>query len=230
MWLVYSKKRNVLRLQEIPALRRAFSEERLTKYKAAYCGPADASGDYCGYGLYIWNSKLAAACFTSIHVMEVVLRNAIAEACEAKYGANWMYLPSFHTSLKQGSYDELYDLTDGFSTSLPIGKLIPELTFFFWQGLLATKQYDRLWKGRLFHIFPSATRLPHEKDSLKKLHDAVEHVRLFRNRIAHHEPIFNRNIGSDMNFVNTVVKARSHFVSGWLAEFDEVPTILASKP
>ena len=219
-----------MRLQEIPALRRAFSEERLTKYKAAYCGPADASGDYCGYGLYIWNSKLAAACFTSIHVMEVVLRNAIAEACEAKYGANWMYLPSFHTSLKQGSYDELYDLTDGFSTSLPIGKLIPELTFFFWQGLLATKQYDRLWKGRLFHIFPSATRLPHEKDSLKKLHDAVEHVRLFRNRIAHHEPIFNRNIGSDMNFVNTVVKARSHFVSGWLAEFDEVPTILASKP
>lgn len=219
-----------MRAQEIPALRRAFSEERLTKYKAAYCGPADPSGDYCGYGLYIWNSKLAAACFTSIHVMEVVLRNAIAEACEATYGSNWMYAQSFHNSLKQTSYDELYDLTNGFSTSIPAGKLIPELTFFFWQGLLAAKQYNRLWRGRLFHIFPSAVRLPSEQATLKKLHDAVEHVRLFRNRIAHHEPIFNRNIGSDMNFVNTVVKARSHVVSGWLAGFDEVPAILASKP
>lgn len=219
-----------MRTQEIPALRKAFSEERLTKYKAAYCGPADPSGDYCGYGLYIWNSKLAAACFTSIHVMEVVLRNAIAEACEAKYGANWMYAHSFHNSLKQNSYDELYDLTDGFSVAITTGKLIPELTFFFWQGLLAARHYNRLWKGRLFNIFPSAVRLHNEQESLKKLHDAVEHVRLFRNRIAHHEPIFNRNISSDMNFVKTIVKARSHVVNSWLSEFDEVPAILKAKP
>ena len=219
-----------MRNKEILALSRAFSEERLTKYREAYLGPSDVNGDYCGYGLYIWNSKLSAACFTSIHVMEVVLRNAIAEACVTKYGANWIYQSSFQKSLKYSNYCDLCKIIDRFNRPIFIGKLIPELSFFFWQELVNVKQYDRLWKDQLFHIFPGLNRLHNEKESLKKLFNAVDSIRNFRNRIAHHEPIFNRNIRSDMNFIKTVVYARSPLVSDWLAEFDEVSMIMASKP
>lgn len=219
-----------MRAQEISELLRAFSYERLTKYRAAYLGPMDPAGDYCGYGLYMWNSKLAAACFTSIHVMEVVLRNAVAEACAAQYGSNWAYQPGFHTSLKDTQYNELYDLTSGFGAVLPIGKIVSELNFFFWQSLLSNRHYQRLWRGRLFYIFPALQRAPKESDSLKKLYDSVEHVRNFRNRIAHHEPIFHRNISSDMNFIKGVIRARSIAVESWLTSFDDVQKVISERP
>jgi len=58
----------------------------------------------------------------------------------------------------------------------------------------------------------------------------MEHMRLFRNRIAHHEPIHYRHLMADHERLLTIVGWISADFADWVAARSRVPALLAGKP
>lgn len=50
---------------------------------------ATSPGDQCALELYAWNALVSAALLMPLHICEVVLRNAVADALQSVYGTNW---------------------------------------------------------------------------------------------------------------------------------------------
>lgn len=69
------------------------------------------------------------------------------------------------------------------------GKVIAELKFSFWVGLLGPQYDGTIWRRCLYKAFLAGGGKPR-----KNVHARFNALRRFRNRIAHHEPIFHRAI------------------------------------
>lgn len=212
----------------------AFSKERLARYRQAFVGPVELADGKSGYGIYAWNSRVSAAFFHSLHVFEVVLRNAICEALEAQYGDKWPYSQGFRRSLSQAHEEELAavagDAEIDESDQLRTGTVIPQMSFFFWEGMLQKRYQKRLWDKHLTKVFPGLNSKVSVETNLEMLRDLVLHVRNFRNRIAHHEPIFFRNLASDKGVIQKVIRLRSVEADSWVKNYDVVNSLLAVKP
>jgi hypothetical protein len=72
------------------------------------------------------------------------------------------------------------------------GRVVAELSLGFWRFLLARHYDETLWRSALYRAFPGQSHR-------RVVHDAATVLHLCRNRVAHHEPIFNRSIG-DIRF------------------------------
>lgn len=69
--------------------------------------------------------------------------------------------------------------------------IVAELPFGFWVSLLS-RRYDRhLWVPALYKAFPGY------RGTRESLRDNFETMRLFRNRIMHHEPVHHRHLAAD---------------------------------
>jgi hypothetical protein len=66
------------------------------------------------------------------------------------------------------------------------GRVVAELKFGFWVGLLGPHYDATLWRKCLYPAFLAAGGRPR-----KTVHGRFNAIRRFRNRIAHHEPIFH---------------------------------------
>lgn len=216
------------------SLERAFSKERLTKYRDAFIGPIDPGGPPQGYGVYAWNSRVAAAFMHSVHIFEVVLRNAVCEALESQYGSDWPYSVGFRRSLSSDQEEEVVAIAGEANLALQdrisTGKIIPELSFSFWGKMLHKRFKKRVWERRIFDVFPGLNAKVSVDDHLEMLRDLVEHTRKFRNRIAHHEPIFSRNLVSDRGVLHKLVRLRSDEALQWLSRYDVLNSLFQVKP
>lgn len=65
------------------------------------------------------------------------------------------------------------------------GQVIAQLTLYFWKRLFSEDYEETLWKRSLKTVFPNKTL------SRTQIADVLETVYQARNRIAHHEPIYN---------------------------------------
>jgi len=50
----------------------------------------------------------------------------------------------------------------------------------------------------------------------KSIYADLEEIRRLRNRIAHHEPIFTRNLKRDLGRMHELVRLRSNLVASWM--------------
>ena len=64
-------------------LNHVLSEQRLGKYRR-FAGDEKRALD-----LYLWNMEISAGFMVPLHVFEVSLRNAVAEAIAASHGKDW---------------------------------------------------------------------------------------------------------------------------------------------
>lgn len=105
------------------------------------------------------------------------------------YGAGWMLDDA--TPLDASAFESVQkawnDLSkpDAEKTS---GDLIAELKFSFWVSLLAQKYDETLWRRACYKAFPNF------KGRRAVVHSRFNVIRRFRNRIAHHEPIFHKDL------------------------------------
>lgn len=68
------------------------------------------------------------------------------------------------------------------------GKVIAELTMYFWKRLFSEDYEEALWKPSLKRVFPN--KKLHRADVAKQL----ETIYQARNRLAHHEPVYGRRL------------------------------------
>lgn len=187
-------------------LERSLSLARLSPYRRA------AADDREAIGLYLWNMDLSQALQPSLHAIEVAFRNSIHAAGSAQFGAfDWFRDPAHLNLLSRerrmldGAVDQLWQAGGHDVRRIRQGRLpapplpgvddhIAALTFGFWVALLNAPYRRELWSaadGRrnlLPVVFPRAGR-PNRQQHL--LYPRFDRIRRLRNRVSHHEPIWN---------------------------------------
>ena len=180
--------------------------------------------------LYAWNAEVSSAFLFPLHVCEVVVRNAVAECFEIKYGSNWPWVTSFERSLNNRLKEDLSRAKDSVGNTKKTGKVIAELNFFFWQSIF-TKSHDfRIWNQYLLTAFPNLDNknpIPPQREGIYQVLDELRHL---RNRIAHHEPIFKRDLLEDYKKIKNLIALRCEITANWLDEKQNVKTIIEKKP
>ena len=62
------------------------------------------------------------------------------------------------------------------------------------------------------------------------IYKELEQLRKLRNRIAHHEPIFRRNLADDFQKVNDLIAFRCPFTAAWMRQNQQAQALIAAKP
>jgi len=154
----------------------------------------------------------------------VVVRNAVADALTAVYGARWPWSPVFENSLPAPSfgYNPRRDLQRNRVAHATAGNVIPELKFVFWQNMFTSRYDGRIWSSHLMGVLPNLDPLKTVAQLRRELYQDLEHVRLLRNRIAHHEPIFKRHLRDDLEKVAALIRFRCDTTASWMMEAQRV--------
>lgn len=196
------------------AVKQALSPARMGTYEAAV-GNAAAVG---ALNLYAWNAQVSASMLAPLHICEVVIRNAVAEAVEAQYGANWPWSIGFERSLPDPKfgYSPRKDLQSARRSATTVGKVIPELKFVFWQKMFTGRYDQRLWDSHLRAVLPNLDPAKPVGTLRLEIYNELERIRTLRNRIAHHEPIFARNLADDFQRIVDLIALRCAVTADWM--------------
>ena len=212
----------------LDALQASLSPERFATYLAA------TNGDRAeALRLYTWNTALSAAFYGPLQGLEVAVRNAMHRELSARYGSAWY--DNLQTGLDAGAVDRIRaakeELRRGrYSVDPP--HLVAALPFGFWVSLLgrggraailgaAKGDYEKtLWRPALHRAFSNA-RL-RRSDA----HARLDYLRTFRNRVAHHEPIFARHLAADHDSILLVTGWISAAMRDWIAHHSRVSGLL----
>lgn len=204
----------------------ALSEPRMSTYLTA-TGDDEARA----IDLYTWNARVSAALMVPAHLAEVTTRNAAHESLTAVYGDHWPWDRTFAGSLPDGGgrgYSPRRDLELTRSKYSTSGKVIADLKFVFWEKLFTARHDERLWSPRVNSLFPGSTVTA--KETRDRIRQDLEVIRRLRNRIAHHEPIFTRNLRRDLDMILHLIQIRSQETATLARELEEVSTLLNEQP
>lgn len=207
------------------------------------------------YNLYIWNIKISAAFLEVIGLYEVALRNAIIKALEPNYKAHSILNDNFIRALKPATREELINIVNKLSKNkkyecafrnnrlqplkidthdVSPGKVVAELNFVFWENMLS-KTHRIRWINHFNKAFPNLkiSNIAESHLVIDNIRQVTQTIRLLRNRICHHEPIFNENkINLNELFSNLkmVLSYISEDATHILNEFERVDQLLREKP
>ncbi|ALV47201.1 hypothetical protein MB46_18590 [Arthrobacter alpinus] len=212
------------------AIRQAITPARLTSFDAA--ATLQGASSHEAVELYEWNAELASALLLPLHYFEVVLRNAVHEALTQTYRESWPWDNRFVNSVpvNHGLYHPRSDIQGIRARCASTGKLIPELKFVFWEHML-TRRYDAaIWNPQFATVFPGAPVPNGVPAAARSIAADVRTVRSIRNRVAHHEPIYFRNITEVMDSIERVTAYRNTDVGDWVKKAHRVTTILGQRP
>lgn len=186
---------------------------------------------------YKWNLALSEALYPSLSLLEVALRNQVDLAISELFSPQWLNedwsgwirtpimkrkaLPNPEKEsvmkAKQSLVRDAGDWTRG--------KLVAELNFGFWVGMFKSYYHTGLWNQKnkpLRKVFPQSKGL-----SPKEIYLILNNIRRFRNRIAHHEPIFdNPHLMKDYETVFSVIGWLGTDLKTMALELDRFPDVL----
>lgn len=226
-------------ISEIQPVKVALSVARIGTYEVAagIIDPATGLADPSSIKaleLYSWNALVSGAFLMPLHICEVVIRNAVADALEAKYGTMWPWSSSFELSLPNNpvGFNPRKDLQRARQGVGTTGKVIPELTFAFWQKLFTARYDGRLWNAYLPIVLPNigAGVALNVARARQQVYDDLEHIRRLRNRIAHHEPIIARDLQADFQRIYKLTNFRCNETAEWMRNNQQAVTLIAARP
>ena len=220
---------DVAQRDEFGELEASFSSDRMGTYLAASQGDRERAAR-----LYAWNTAVSAAFYGSLQALEVALRNAMHVQLSNRYGSTWYDnagtgLDGRNRERILGAKRELSRRRVGVRPS----RMLAELSFGFWVSLLGPggrlpnsgtrASYEMtLWRPALRRAFPHRARLIRAQ-----VHRPLDELRILRNRIAHHEPIFARDLTADYEKMLEICGWISPGTRSWLERYSRVRDLLA---
>lgn len=156
---------------------------------------------------YSWNMALCEAFYPTLHLLEVGLRNATDNAMSMKLGKNWLTDPRVFTlhDREFNKREEAITAIQGKGLDATRGRIIAELPFSFWTGLLSPV-YDPAWHGGVLkNTFPGLSGAARRRAIPA---ERFELIRTFRNKVFHH----NRILHIDLEVRHTQIMQ----AIGWL--------------
>lgn len=200
------------------ALQRALSMPRLGRYMRDSNQLLDAA-----LALYERNQRLSEAFHRPLQSLEVCLRNYLNEQLVARFGTNWVHTmsPPFRDSEIERIDKAKADLR---RERVPVtqGAVVAELTFGFWVTLLSAYYEPRLWTPAFAPVFRSSGR----KMRRQIVHNRMNELRIFRNRVAHYEPIYHMNPAQVHADIISAIAWVCPESAAWAWEHSRVPYVL----
>jgi hypothetical protein len=214
----------------IDAVTASLSTARMGTYRGAVTLTDDQ--DMGALNLYAWNATISGSLLSAIHICEVVVRNAVSDSLTRLYGPRWPFSTAFSRSLPDPpvGYSPRRDISSVTRSHATTGKVIPELKFVFWQKMFTSRHDSRLWNPYIYSSFPNADPALGTRAVRTLIYNDLEQIRKLRNRIAHHEPIFARNLSDDYKKLTELVELRCSVTAGWLRLTQDVNAVLALRP
>ena len=160
----------------------------------------------------IWNMELSQAIYPALQSVEVALRNGIHAAGTARFGApDWFRDPAVlrlqrrEQQMLDRATDQIWERQGHSPGAIRKGTMLPpslpavddhvaEMMFGFWTGLLNAPYQRLLWGTRPGGVNLTAAAFPHagRRDRQRAvIFPLVNRQRYLRNRVSHHEPIWN---------------------------------------
>lgn len=238
-------------------LERAISSARAGRYLASTIDQATGRPDPDrAVALYEFNSELSAAAWSTVADVEVVLRNALADTISAQHSAHrsssssrwydeppWFPTGQWFTdktlkAIKQ-AMRRARDPGPSNSSRPGEGRVIAEFNLGFWRYLLIARYEHSLWNPAIRARFPALSHLS-GADSRRAVHARVERLNYLRNRIAHHEPIYEPfRVPGHAAPLDSVVVLREaidlvrwndHDVANWIDDRATFDAVAATRP
>lgn len=176
--------------------------------------------------LYGWNIKISESFYPLLSASEVCLRNTISERIIELYGAQWWGDNNYLNQIRDGK--RIVKTAKGKlrrKGRVTSGRMIAELNFGFWTKMLLPHHQAVFWAD----FNNSFDQLPNTV-TYNQLYDRCESVCDLRNRIFHHEPIFNRDISKEYQEIIELIKWLSPEKADWIKGYSRVMTVLREKP
>ncbi len=218
-------------LEVAKAIRLSISSARISTYENA--ARAVGRGLDEAITLYAWNALVSAAFLTPLHLCEVIVRNGVADAIASVYGPEWPWSPGFEQSLPNVTgpvFKPKQELARARQKCGTTGAVIAELKFVFWEKMFTKRFEGRIWAPYLYRFFPNLEKCFTVSAHRAKIAADLEQIRLLRNRIAHHEPIFSRNLRSDFAVIQRLTETRCAVSANWMNGQQQVMSTVATKP
>ena len=162
--------------------------------------------------LYALNTQVSESLYTPLQMLEVSLRNRIHSVLSDCMQENWFEEDGFLKILNQR--DQVVIARDRlvkFGKEPTTGRLVAALSFSFWTSMLA-RNYEDLWQQTLNRI---ARRNDGQNLRRKDLSEPLARIRLFRNRIAHHEPVIQFNLPEEYGKIMQITRWLSRVAADW---------------
>ena len=212
------------------AVSTALSLPRMSTYVAVCAGAPDSG--VAALELYAWNAAVSAAMLAPLHVCEVVMRNAVADVLEFVYTEQWPWSKAFERSLPDPAqgYSPRRDLQAARRGATTAGAVIPELKFVFWQKMFTSRYDIRLWDNHLLGVLPNLDGRRTVPALRESVYADLEQLRKLRNRIAHHEPIFSRDLTANLQKIVELVRFRCAITAQWMCDNQQADTVIAARP
>lgn len=210
---------------QFPAVIVAMHDDRIDRYMPAANGSKEDA-----FRLYLWNCALCEAFYLPLHIAEIAVRNAIHRRLTARLGEQWYDNPTFNNILGDRQHGDLADAVQDernrHGLLMSSHHLVASLSFGFWQHLL-THRFDRLlWPRGMSDAFPNLPNSLRRSD----VHDRLEIIRKWRNRIAHHKAIFDQGPTRKYQETLQLVRWVCHDVADWLTAASRVSEAIALRP
>lgn len=187
--------------------------------------------------LYAWNIEISSAFWGSFHMLEISLRNALhSQLAKLAKQEDWwnarLLLPRdtkrdlLHSDTTNEIRKAISSATKKQSAKglqTEPGHVVAELSLGFWIGMLANRYQQRWWEKCLTHAFP------HYAGRRGEIHLTLDRLRMLRNRIAHHEPIFERDLTIDHDKICGLIGYIEPEARAWVMNNSRIPKILGVK-
>ena len=214
------------------AVKNALSHPRVGTYEAATTVLPQVRG---ALELYDWNAQVSAAFLAPLHLCEVVIRNAVSDAIAAVYGPQWPWHAGFIAWLPNSGKWKMKTHLQNLASSMPAattttGKLIPEVNFIFWEKMFTARFDSHIWMNHLHAVMPNINPAWTVQQARTKINQDLFSIRSLRNRIAHHEPIFARNLANELATIKELVRFRCAHTAVWMDARQRVSAALVNKP
>jgi hypothetical protein len=168
---------------------------------------------------------MGEAFYRPLQSLEICLRNHLSGQLAARYGTNWFKNggPPFGQDLIDSINHAMADLSQANRQATP-GAVIAELSFGFWVMVLS-KRYDAdLWRTTFTGVF----RQGGSRMARQTVHNRMNDIRRFRNRVSHHEPIYH--LSPDQMHAD-IIQAIAWICpdsAAWAYEHSRVPYVLSN--
>lgn len=184
--------------------------------------------------LYQWNARVASALLHDIGHLEVLIRNRYDPRLLSLY-PDWTDLSSTLWTLETGfaqtqasqresnefSLREISKARRGAGTH---GHVVANLNFGFWTALTRSERDATVWTPILSAVYPGMTR--------GQVHNNMRKLNVFRNRLAHWEPVFTRTTGlmRQLQLMDDMFLALDSDVRDWVGANSEVQGVIGGMP
>jgi hypothetical protein len=167
-----------------------FSPARLARYKASFeVKDNPEATERKSAAAYAHNMLLAGSISFVLSVVEVAFRNSMVRELTAMYPSHenwwdaWQGKPTFTSEME--SIKTALEALQNRNEACTKDKVVAELHFGFWCGLLNTKFQYTLWE-KLRLGFPYCPQHLRQRSVISARMNMIRHL---RNRVSHHEPL-----------------------------------------